>query len=102
MKIVDLRCAVIGRHPIVRIVTDENIYGLGEVEFTKPYLKPWVLHFRDALIGEDPTDVERVMMKIRHPVPWDQSPLDAKRKAVAFLTFVIFVLCFLPFPIKIL
>ena len=60
MKIVDLRCAVIGRHPIVRIVTDENIHGLGEVEYTKPYLKPWVLHFREALIGEDPTDVERV------------------------------------------
>ena len=60
MKIVDLRCAVIGRHPIVRIVTDENIHGLGEVEFTKPYLKPLVLHFREALIGEDPTDVERV------------------------------------------
>ncbi len=42
-----------------------------------------------------------VMMKIRHPVPWDQSSLDGKRKAVAFLTLVIFVLCFLPFPIKI-
>ena len=65
MKIVDLRCAVIGRHPIVRIVTDENIHGLGEVEFTKPYLKPWVLHFREALIGEDPTDVERCMLQIR-------------------------------------
>ena len=24
-----------------------------------------MLHFRDALIGEDPTDVERVMLKIR-------------------------------------
>lgn len=65
MKITDLRCAVIGRHPIVRIVTDEGLYGLGEVEFTKTYLKPWVLHFREALIGEDPTDVERVMLKIR-------------------------------------
>lgn len=65
MKITDLRCAVIGRHPIVRIVTDEGIYGLGEVEFTKSYLKPFVLHFREALIGEDPTDVERVMLKIR-------------------------------------
>jgi L-alanine-DL-glutamate epimerase-like enolase superfamily enzyme len=65
MKIVDLRCAVIGRHPIVRIVTDENIYGLGEVEHTKTYLKPWVLHFREALIGMDPTDVERCMLKIR-------------------------------------
>ncbi|ESX99518.1 mandelate racemase/muconate lactonizing enzyme family protein [Mesorhizobium sp. LNJC405B00] len=65
MKITDLRCAVIGRHPIVRIVTDEGLHGLGEVEYTKPYLKPWVLHFRDALIGENPTDVERVMLKIR-------------------------------------
>ena len=65
MKITDLRCAVIGRHPIVRIVTDQGLYGLGEVEFTKTYLKPWVLHFREALIGEDPTDVERVMLKIR-------------------------------------
>lgn len=65
MKITDLKCAVIGRHPIVRITTDEGIHGLGEVEHTKTYLKPWVLHFRDALIGMDPTDVERVMLKIR-------------------------------------
>ena len=65
MKITDLRCAVIGKHPIVRIVTDEGLYGLGEVEWTKTYLKPFVMHFRDALIGEDPTDVERCMMKIR-------------------------------------
>ncbi len=43
-----------------------------------------------------------IMMKVPHPVPWDQSPLDAKRKAIAFLTLIIFVLCFLPFPIKIL
>ena len=65
MKITDLRCAVIGKHPIVRVVTDEGIHGLGEVEYTKSYLKPFVLHFREALIGEDPTDVERVMLKIR-------------------------------------
>jgi L-alanine-DL-glutamate epimerase-like enolase superfamily enzyme len=65
VKIVDLRCAVIGSHPIVRIVTNENVHGLGGVEFTKPYIKPWVLHFREALIGEDPTDVERCMLKIR-------------------------------------
>jgi L-alanine-DL-glutamate epimerase-like enolase superfamily enzyme len=65
LKIIDLRCAVIGKHPIVRIITDEGIYGLGEVEHTKPYLKPFVLQFRDVLLGEDPTDVERVMLKIR-------------------------------------
>jgi len=42
-----------------------------------------------------------VMLKMGHPAPWDQMPLDAKRKAVAFLTLIIFVLCFMPFPIKI-
>lgn len=42
-----------------------------------------------------------VMLKIRHPVPWDMSPLDTKRKAVAFLTLVIFILCAMPFPIRI-
>lgn len=42
-----------------------------------------------------------VMMRIRHPRPYDQTPLDAKRKVIALLTLVIFVLCFVPFPIQI-
>ncbi len=42
-----------------------------------------------------------VMMKIKHPEPLDNSPLDNKRKVVAFLTLVIFILCFVPFPIQI-
>ncbi len=65
MKIVDLKCAVIGKNPIVRVVTDEGISGYGEVEQYKPYLKPFIMHFREGLIGQDPTDVERCMMRIR-------------------------------------
>jgi hypothetical protein len=65
MRIVDLKCAVIGKSPIVRIVTDEGISGYGQAETWKPYLKTHILAFRDALIGEDPTNVERVMLKIR-------------------------------------
>ena len=65
MKIVDLKCAVIGKNPIVRIVTDQGLSGFSEVEQYKPYLKPYVLQFRDALLGEDPTDVERVILRIR-------------------------------------
>ena len=42
-----------------------------------------------------------VMMRIRHPQPYDQTPLDAKRKVIALLTTVIFILCFVPFPIQI-
>jgi L-alanine-DL-glutamate epimerase-like enolase superfamily enzyme len=65
MQITDLRCALIGQHPVVRIMTDEGISGYGQVEFWKPFLKPSILSFRDSLLGEDPTDVERVMLKIR-------------------------------------
>jgi L-alanine-DL-glutamate epimerase-like enolase superfamily enzyme len=65
MKIIDVKCAIIGQSPVVRIVTDEGISGYGQAEVWKPFLKPHVLAFRDALIGEDPTDVERVMLKIR-------------------------------------
>jgi L-alanine-DL-glutamate epimerase-like enolase superfamily enzyme len=65
VKITDLKCAVIGQNPVVRIVTDEGISGYGEVESYKPYLAPFVMHFKPALIGEDPTNVERVVAKIR-------------------------------------
>ncbi len=41
------------------------------------------------------------MMRIRHPQPLDQTPLDGKRKIIALLTLLIFVLSFVPFPIRI-
>ena len=66
MKITDLKCAVIGKNPVVRIVTDQGISGFGMAESFKPYLKPFILQFRQALIGEDPTDVERCMTRIRN------------------------------------
>ncbi len=65
MKIVDLKCALIGLNPIVRIVTDEGISGYGAVETWKPTIAPYVLALRDALIGSDPTEVERCMLRIR-------------------------------------
>jgi len=65
MKITDLRCTVIGQNPVVRIKTDEGIDGFAEVESSKSYLKPHVLFYRQRILGEDPTDVERVMLKIR-------------------------------------
>jgi len=65
MKITDLKCAVIGQNPIVRINTDSGIYGYGQAENSKPYLKPHVLFYKQYILGEDPTNVERVMMRIR-------------------------------------
>ncbi len=66
MKITDVKCAILGNNPVVRIVTDAGVSGYGEVESYKSYLKPQVLHYKQYILGEDPTDVERVMLKIRH------------------------------------
>jgi L-alanine-DL-glutamate epimerase-like enolase superfamily enzyme len=65
MKIIDLKCAVIGDNPVVRIVTDEGIDGYGEIENSKPYVKPQVLFYKQFIVGADPTNVERVVSKIR-------------------------------------
>jgi L-alanine-DL-glutamate epimerase-like enolase superfamily enzyme len=73
MKITDLKCALIGDHPTVRITTDEGLDGFGQVEAYKPWLKPIVLHYQPYLVGHDPTDVERVMLRIRRlgaAKPW--------------------------------
>jgi membrane-associated protease RseP (regulator of RpoE activity) len=42
-----------------------------------------------------------VMMKVPHPQPAIMEPLGVKRIVIAVLTLVVFVLCFLPFPITI-
>lgn len=65
MKITDLKVAIIGNLPVVRITTDEGIDGLGAAETTKPYLKPMIEFYRDMIIGKDPKNVERVMLGIR-------------------------------------
>ena len=65
IKITDLRCAIIGGSPVVRIVTDQGVSGYGQAETRKAYLRPMVLFYKDYILGEDPTDVERVMLKIR-------------------------------------
>lgn len=41
------------------------------------------------------------MMRLRHPEPFDDTPLDARRKIIAALTLLIFILCFVPFPIQV-
>ncbi|CAN5347891.1 hypothetical protein BH10ACI1_BH10ACI1_02430 [soil metagenome] len=41
------------------------------------------------------------MMRVRHPEPLDDAPLDFKRKIIAVLTLLIFILSFTPFPIQI-
>lgn len=65
MKITDLKCTVLGQNPVVRVVTDAGIDGFGEVESAKSYLKPHIMFYKPLILGEDPTNVEGVMRKIR-------------------------------------
>lgn len=46
------------------------------------------------------TIVLAIMMKMRHPRPWDSRPLDIRRKLVAAVTAIIFILSFVPIPIR--
>ncbi|MGH9343096.1 MAG: mandelate racemase/muconate lactonizing enzyme family protein, partial [Terriglobia bacterium] len=65
--------AVIGRNPTIRIVTNQGISGYAQAESAKSYLKPMVLFYKRYLLGEDPTDVARIMLKIRRmgaTKPW--------------------------------
>jgi L-alanine-DL-glutamate epimerase-like enolase superfamily enzyme len=74
VRITDIRCARIAGSPIVRIVTDQDIDGLAEIEFSKPVVVSQTLDiYRPLLIGADPTEVERCMLRIRRmggPKPW--------------------------------
>ena len=42
-----------------------------------------------------------IMMRVKHPQPWDQTPLDGRRKVIAAVVLLIFGLSFVPFPIRI-
>ncbi|MBZ2194967.1 mandelate racemase/muconate lactonizing enzyme family protein [Occultella gossypii] len=65
MKITDVKCAVIGGTPLVRVTTDEGIDGFGPIESGKPFLAPVVGMYREFLLGSDPTQVERCVARIR-------------------------------------
>jgi L-alanine-DL-glutamate epimerase-like enolase superfamily enzyme len=76
IKITDIKVAIIGNSPVVRIITDAGIDGFGQGETTKPYLKPHLQYYNNFLIGEDPTNVERCLLKIRRAgsfKPWGTS-----------------------------
>jgi membrane-associated protease RseP (regulator of RpoE activity) len=42
-----------------------------------------------------------IMLRIGHPEPYDDAPLDMKRRMVAAFTLLVFILSFVPFPIQI-
>ena len=45
----DLKVAVIGNHPVVRITTDEGVDGIAAAESSKPYLKPMIEFYKEYI-----------------------------------------------------
>jgi L-alanine-DL-glutamate epimerase-like enolase superfamily enzyme len=67
VKIVDLKAMTIRMngwvYPIVKIETDDGIYGLGEARDGAD--KRLLLDLKRLIVGEDPTNVERLFQKIQ-------------------------------------
>lgn len=67
LKITDLRVAVVAKAPmtcpIIRIDTNQGVYGLGEVRDGAS--KNYALFLKSRLLGENPCDVDRIFRKIK-------------------------------------
>jgi L-alanine-DL-glutamate epimerase-like enolase superfamily enzyme len=67
LKITDLRVAVIGRAPmtcpIIRIDTNQGVYGLGEVRDGAS--KNYALMLKSRLLGENPCNVDKLFRKVK-------------------------------------
>jgi L-alanine-DL-glutamate epimerase-like enolase superfamily enzyme len=65
VKVTDVRTALLGNNLIVRLTTDEDICGYGAVEATREFVRPAIEQLAQYVVGENPTEVERIMLKIR-------------------------------------
>src|ERR1700726_5256016 len=67
LKITDLRVAVVTRAPmtcpLIRIDTNQGIYGLGEVRDGAS--KTYALFLKSRLLNENPCNVDRIFRKIK-------------------------------------
>ena len=67
LKITDMRIAVLGRAPmtcpLIRIDTNQGIYGLGEVRDGAS--KTYALMLKSRLVGENPCNVDKIFRKIK-------------------------------------
>lgn len=92
-----------GGHAVYSVFGERIHYWTGRVAFLLMigfcvlgwywYLVPGAVLFT-VLLG--------IMMRVRHPEPLDNTPLDRGRLVMAALTLFVFALSFTPFPIKIM
>ncbi len=63
LKVTDLRIAYISKAPIIRIDTNQGIYGLGEVRDAGS--PKYALFLKSRLLGRNPCNVEQIFKMIR-------------------------------------
>jgi len=63
LKITDLRIADLPNRPIIRIDTNQGIYGLGEVRDGAS--KTYALMLKSRILGENPCNVDKIFRKIK-------------------------------------
>lgn len=91
-----------GGHAVYAVFGRKIHSLMGKVAFvTMATLAVLGIIFYNSPVGVLFAIILAVMIRIGHPQPVDDTPLDLKRKIVAFITLVIFALSFVPFPIQI-
>lgn len=63
LKITDLRIAQVGNVPIVKIYTNQGVYGLGDVRDGAD--QRYALMLKSRILGENPCNVERIFKIIK-------------------------------------
>ncbi len=63
LKITDMRIAEVGRVPIVKIYTNQGLYGLGDVRDGAD--KRYALMLKSRILGENPCNVEKIFRIIK-------------------------------------
>jgi membrane-associated protease RseP (regulator of RpoE activity) len=91
-----------GGHAVFSVFGERVHYWTGRIAFVVMVaLSAAGLYFYNSPSGILFAVLLGVMMRVRHPEPLNNAPLDPPRKIVAFLTLLIFILSFMPFPIQI-
>ena len=65
MKITDIKSAVIGSNVVLRVMTDKGIDGYSQIENPAGYVRPLIPHFKNMILGCDPSNVESVLRRMR-------------------------------------
>lgn len=91
-----------GGHAVYAVFGEKVHYWTGRIAFpVMAGLSVFGMYYYGSPSGFLIAIILGIMMRIKHPRPSDQTSLDLKRRIIALISLIIFVLCFVPFPIQI-